>query len=244
MATALQNPARSTERNFYLGMALAMIAVIFAGFAPSFYLRGAVTPYAPMLPMTPLVILHGLLFTGWALLFVLQVSLVSAGRTDIHRRTGMIGIYLLAAMIAVGTLAALNGVARNSGPHVVSPLAWLAVPLFDVPMFATLIGSALYFRRTPQTHKRLMLIAMMGMLSPAIGRLPFPPFIPFPIIIFGSKALFLLPLIIWDLKSQGKVHVATIGGGAVLVGSWILRLAVWQTPAWLAFAGWAASLVA
>ena len=56
--------------------------------------------------------------------------------------------------------------------------------------------------------------------------------------------MFLVALIAWDLHQNGRVHRATMIGGAVVVGSQILRLAVWDTAPWLAFARWAVSLVA
>jgi hypothetical protein len=244
MAT-LASRARAirTERLFYFGMAIAILATVIFGFAPSFYLRGAIAPRVPMLPLTPLIVLHGLLFSSWVLLFATQVSLVSARRVDLHRRLGPVGLLLVLAMLVVGTLVALGGVARHSGAPGVPPLSWLAVPLLDLPVFATLIGLALYKRRVPQTHKRLMLIAMIGLLAPSIGRMPWPPGAIFPIVIIGGLLVYLTPLAIWDVATRGKLHPATLGGGALVIGSWVLRLAIWRSAAWLAFAGWAASLV-
>lgn len=235
--------ATRTERLFYLGMTLAIIATVFAGFAPSFYLRGEIAPRVPMLPLTPLIVTHGLLFTSWVLLFATQVSLVSARRIDLHRRLGAIGVMLFAAMLVVGTLVALDGVARQSGKPGIPPLSWLAIPLIDILMFAGMVGVALYKRRSPQTHKRLMLIAMIGLLAPSFGRMPWPPEAILPVVLIGSLLVYLAPLAIWDMATRRRLHPATIGGGAALIGSWILRFAIWRTAAWLAFAGWAASLV-
>lgn len=241
MATLAPPRRLSAEHRFYLGMAFAIIATVFAGFAPSYYLRGLVPAYRPFLPITPLIVLHGLLFSAWVLLFAAQVGLVSAGRTGVHRRLGGAGVALLAGMVIVALPAALGGVARNSGPPAVPPLAWLAVPLLDIPVFAGLIGAALINRGRPQVHKRFMLIAMIGLLPPSLGRLPLPDAIPFPAILIGGQVLFLIPLMLWDLASRGRVHWVTATGTTILVGSWLLRFAIWQTEPWLRFAGWAAS---
>jgi hypothetical protein len=141
----------------------------------------------------------------------------------------------------VGTLAALHGIARHSGPPQFAPLAWLAIPLLDVPVFTTLIAAGLYNRRVPQTHKRLMLIATMGMLMPAMGRLGLP--VPFPVVIASTYGLALGALVAWDRKSLGHVHRATIGAGSFLIASWVFRLTIMQTAAWLSFAVWAQSFV-
>lgn len=243
---ATRTPAMGKARNdrlFFGTMAVAILATIFIGFAPSFYLRDAIPAPRPLLPMTPLVILHGLLFSSWVLLFMTQTLLISGGRTDIHRRLGRLAMVLLPAMIVVATLTALGGVARQSGPPTVPPLSWLAVPLLDVPLFAGLIGAALYFRHKPQVHKRLMLIAMIGLLPPAIGRMPLSDIFPGPIGFFGVSALFLLPLFAWDYASKGRPQTATVAGAAAVIGSDIFRIAIWETPAWLAFARWASALV-
>src|SRR3546814_11421253 len=69
-------------------MAAAMLVIV-AGFAPTWFLRPWLAQ-VQMLPITPLVWLHGLLFTAWLLLFATQVGLVSAGaaRRSEERRVG------------------------------------------------------------------------------------------------------------------------------------------------------------
>lgn len=238
MATRALAPRLAAERRFFFWTSAAMVATLFAGFAPSFYLRGLVPSQVPFLPLTPLVLLHGLLFTGWALLFMVQVSLVSARRTDLHRRLGLAGLPMLVAMAVVGPLAALYAVARQSGPPIVSPLSWLAVPLIDVPMYVALIWAGLANRKDPQAHKRFMLASMIGMINPGFGRLPWPAAVPPTLVLMGGMLIFLTALIVWDLRSRGKLHWATTASAIVLVGSWVFRLAVWQTPAWLSFAAW------
>jgi hypothetical protein len=235
--------ARNGERIFFSGMALAMVAVIVIGFAPSYYLRGAIPAAGPLLPMSPLVHLHGALFTGWMLLFATQTGLVAAGRTDIHRRLGMIAFAVLPAMIVVATLTALHGVARHSGPPGIPPLSWLAIPLIGVPGFAGLIFWGLAKRRDPAAHKRLMFIAMTSMLGPGFGRMAWPAFIPPPLFIFGFNNLFVLALAAWDVKSRGKVHPMTIGGGLFALVFEALPIFVWFSGPWLSFARWAVGLV-
>lgn len=236
MATRALPPALAAERRFYLSMSVALLAVVFAGFAPSFYLRGLLPATAPLQPMSATVLLHGVVFSAWVALFMTQVSLVSAGRTDLHRRLGQLGLVLLVAMVLIGTLAALQGVARRSGPPIVPPLSWLAVPLIDVPVFAGLIGAGLANRKQAQVHKRFMLASMIGLLPPSLGRLPFPAALPMPVVLIGGQLAFLAVLAAWDVKSRGRVHWVTIVATLVLVGSWLFRFAIWQTPGWLAYA--------
>jgi hypothetical protein len=236
------------ERRFYVGMAIAVLLTVFAGFAPTFYLKG-VLPLPPATrPLTWLIVLHGLVFSAWVLLFLTQVGLVSARRADIHRRLGRLGFALLPAMVVVALLTALGGVARGNAPPGLAPLTWLAVPLIDIPVFTGLIGAALLNRRDPQVHKRFMLVSIIGLMPPSLGRIAVsalpPGLIPFPVVIIGGQLLFLMPLALWDLRSRGRVHWVTATAALVLIGSWVFRLAIWQTHAWLSFAGWAASFAA
>lgn len=245
MATLAQRrPAASADRWFFTSMALLMLALVFIGFAPSYYLSGILKPPPGLKPATTLVHVHAFLFSAWMLLFVLQTQLVAWRRTDLHRLLGTIGFLILPVMIVIATVSALHGVHRASGPPMIPPLTFLAVPLLDVPVFALLIGGALANRRTPQMHKRLMFIAMIGMMSPAIGRMPLPPPFVGPVAIFVLPDLFLFALVLFDLMIMGRVHRATVWGGLLLVGSQVLRVLVWETEGWLAFARWASGLVA
>jgi hypothetical protein len=218
-------------------MAGSFLVTVFLGFAPSYYLRDVIPPPHPLLPLSPLVHLHGLVFSLWILLFIAQTSLVAARRTDLHRRLGAAGAVLALVMLVVGTLTALHGVARGSGPPGIDPLVWLAVPLFDLPVFAILVGAALLLRWDSQAHKRLMLLSMIGLMGPAVGRMPWPQPLQ-PLVAFLALG-FLVPLVVGDLRSRGRVHPATVFGATLLFGMQLLRLAVWRTQGWLAFAAWA-----
>ena len=65
-----------------------------------------------------------------------------------------------------------------------------------------------------------------------------------PVAFFAVTDLFIVALAAWDFISRGRLHPATLFGGLVLIASQPLRLALSGTPAWLAIAGWATSLVA
>jgi hypothetical protein len=243
MATVAPAPMRrriNGERLFYAGMAWTMLLAVLIGFGPTYY-------WLPVTgggrPITPLTHLHGLVFSAWMMLFVAQASLVAAGNVRLHMRLGLIGMGLVAVMVIVALLTALSAAARGSAPPGMDPLSWLAIPLLDIPVFAGLFFAALANRRRPQVHKRLMLIGMIGMMSPAFGRMPWPEAIIGPITMFGIPDLFLLALITWDIASTRRVHGATIIGGAVLIASQLFRVAIWQTDWWLAFAGWSSAFM-
>src|SRR5688572_5380684 len=90
----------SAERRFYSRMALFMAALMFVAFAPSFYLRDVVPSYPrpnPTLP--PSVILHGIIFTLWMLVFIAQTQLVANRRVDLHMKLGKASMLLALVII-------------------------------------------------------------------------------------------------------------------------------------------------
>jgi len=239
-----RRPAMNAERRFYMGMALVVLLATFLGFAPTYYLRFAMDVGRPIEPLIPLVFVHGLLFSSWVILFIVQVGLVSAGRTYIHRRLGIVGMWMAAVMIPMALYVGLRGVGRPlTAPAGVDPRTWLAVPLLDVPVFGGLIVTGLLKRRDPQTHKRLMLLAMVDMMRPSLGRLLPMLGAPGPVALMGPL-LFLVPQIVRDFRTRGRIHPATLWGSIAIAGIVLPLPLFWTSPWWLGFAGWAANLVA
>jgi hypothetical protein len=216
-------------------MSVANLITVFAGFSRTFFLR----PYFQTQPLLPLLIAHGIIFSGWIVLFVTQTTLVATKRTRIHMRLGILGGVLASFMIVIGMYTAI---VRAKGPSPipdVNPLAFLTIPLGDMLLFGILVGAALYFRRRADTHKRLMLLATIAILPAAVARLPI-GFIETggPLVFFGLSDLFILPLLVFDIITRGRPHRATLLGGALIVVSHPLRMVIGGTNAWLAFATW------
>lgn len=232
----------SAERRFFTGMALAILATVVVGFSRSFFLR-PLFPEWPS-PSEAIFYVHGALFTAWIVLFAAQASLVAAGRTGLHRRIGTYGVALAVAMVILGTLGALIAAHRATGfvGIPVPPLQFLAVPLFDMILFATFVGLAIAQRRNPQSHKRWMLLATINLITAAIAR--WPVIKPLgPLAFFAITDLFIVALAVWDVRTRGRLHSATLWGGLLTIVSQPLRLVVSGTDAWLAFARWATGLL-
>jgi len=234
VSAAAVRTGRRTRR-FYLGMAIAIAITVFVGFSHTYYLKA----WYGSRELSGLLHFHGLVFTTWVLFFVAQTTLVATGRTYLHRKMGVAGAVLAALVLTVGTTVAIIRV-RSAGSPIpgVPPLSFLAIPFFDMVVFGILVGSALYLRRTLEAHKRLMTLSMIALLPAPIARMPsFLPLPPGPLTFFGLADLFIIPLLIYDVTTRGKVHPATIWGALLLVASQPLRLMLSGTPAWLAFAG-------
>jgi hypothetical protein len=239
---ALPRVGRFAERAFYTGMAFAILAAVLLGFSRSFFLR----PLFPGHPGAPerFFLLHGVIFTAWFVLLAVQASLVGLGRTGLHRRLGVLGAALAIAMVWTGIAGALVAARRPTGfvGIDVPPLRFLAIPLLEMVLFPLMVGAALVLRRDPQSHKRLMLIASISILTAAIARWPFEIMKAGPPAFLGITDLFLVPIVAWDLATRRRVHPATLWAGLALLLSQPLRLWVSGTDAWMTFARWATGL--
>jgi hypothetical protein len=222
------------NRRLYIWFAVFIPLIVLAGFARSYYLKGFFgTPALPSL----LVQLHGLVMTTWVVLFVTQVSLVATGRTKTHQRFGVFGAILAALIVIVGVLTAIAGAARGATPGP-PPLQFLVVPLVDMLVFAVLVGTALYLRRRRlDIHKRLMLLAAVNLLTPAIARIPL-HFIETggPLAFFGLTDLCLLACMAFDTIKNRRLHPAFLWGTLLIIASQPLRLMLAGTDVWMRFA--------
>jgi hypothetical protein len=231
-------PGRRYDHLFFSGMALAMLATVFVGFAHSYYLAGVFRAPLPSLTIH----LHGAAFSCWILLLVTQTTLVAAGRVDIHRRLGIAGFLLACLMVVLGVLAATDSLVREAGPAGRDPKFFYIIPLTDMLIFATLICFAFRLRSNPAAHKRLIFVATTALLIAAIARWP----IGFVFRNAPAAALlsysFLIVLVAYDLWSTRKVHRATIWAAAFLIFVQQIRLPIGESAAWHAFASWVQSV--
>jgi hypothetical protein len=225
------------DRWFFTGMATAVIATVAAGFAPTYYLKPLFA--TPALPLS--IHVHGALFTAWVLLFAAQASLVAANRTDLHRRLGVIGAVLAVAMVVSGLVVAIAS-ARAAHPALgelasAPPLFVLVIPFASVVVFTILVGLGLYYRRRAETHKRLMLLATIALLPPALGRIRVLNAVG-PQAFFGVTVLFIVAVVVYDYWTRRRVHAVSVWGGLFLALSFPGRIALGHTDAWLTFARW------
>ena len=225
------------ERLFFSGMAIAMTLVAIIGFAPTYYLKAHFGTPA----LSPLLHWHGVAFTLWMVLLITQTSLIAAGRVTIHRKLGIAGVVLALAMMVLGGAVAITRAQQGVlGVPGVPPLVFLAIPLMALVVFPVLFGLAIYFRRRSDIHKRLILIATVELITAAIARLPVVSSLG-PPAFFGIANVFVIAIAIYDWRTRGRVHPATIWGGLFLLASQVGRLVISGTEAWHSIAVWLTS---
>lgn len=224
------------ERRFYGRMAIAMAVIVFIGFAPSFYLRGLIPFPRPNPSMTPLILAHGIVFSGWIALFYAQTRLVAANRRDLHMRLGLAGFGLGLVMLCMMVVVSVQQIARATQPPYIDPVSFSAVPLISIPAFVIFLWMGWANRRDAQVHKRFMLLSALLMMEPAIGRMIFFP--PSYVGQYASSVVAwatVVPLMLWDRRSTGTVHWVTRFGAILMAMTLITRYLIWETVGWHAF---------
>jgi hypothetical protein len=234
---------RRFDRRLFAAAAIAFPLIILAGFGPTYYAKGLFA--SPPLP-SGLVHVHGLVMTAWVALFVAQVRFIAAGRVRLHQRLGYASVGLAVLLIATGIPTALRAAKFGSAafPPDVPPLAFLAVPLFDLVMFAVLFGAAIAYRRQPAAHKSLMLLTAISFLPPALARLPIPPLQALgPLWFFGGPTVLAALLVALDARRHGRLNRVFLAGTLLLAASFVGRLVLMTTGPWLRLATWMTGFV-
>jgi hypothetical protein len=237
MATVPARAPLSNRRQqyFFITAGCIVALVILVGFSRTYYLKSVFgTP-----PLTTLVHVHGLLFTGWVVLFITQARLIASQRRSVHMKLGIVGFLLATSMIFVGTVTAITAAKLGRPPGRQDPLVFMAIPLSAMFVFSVLIVAGFLNRRRPDYHKRIMLMATLAILQAAFGRIalmimghPFPP------LAMGFNDLLIIGTVIYDTITNRRLHPAFLWSAAFVIAMQPIQLIVSRTSAWMTFAQW------
>jgi len=242
-------PAFAYTRWFYVGIAATCCFIAFVGFAPTYWLQ--------LVPGTfigsPLVHLHAVLFSAWTIYFTVQAALAARGQVNRHRAWGLLGVSLATAMVFVGITAANDSLARRLAAGLGDPArAFHIVPISLMFLFGVLVCAAIATVTRPEIHKRLMLLATVSVMPPAIARIFFawnvgivpgarPGLGPVRTVESVSASgliadAFILVAIVHDVLTRGRPHPAYLIGGSIIVAVEVLRVPLSTTQWWYAVA--------
>lgn len=234
--------AEANDRLFYTGMGIAVALTAFAGFARTYYLAHWFEAPGRMPVLTPLLHIHALMFTVWIALGALQPALIAAGRPGAHRTLGWLGAGTALVVWLLGNMVAVDAIHRGY-KGVGDPYAFYAITFFSIQAFGLLVLLAILFRNRAEAHKRLMLLSSAAILEAAFGRLPLELVAETaPFSFYVGPDLIIIAGVIYDRVSRGRVHRVWFWGGGALVASQLLRVAIMDSPPWLALARYAAAL--
>ena len=230
MIAIARDVARGRSR-FFAAMAVLIVVIVFVGFLPTFYLRGT---FNPDKSLSILLHVHGLALSAWIVLFLVQTLLIVNGSPGLHRRLGWV-MAGLAACIVTLMAAAIVEQLRRVPPEPPPPIA-LALSVFDIIVFSTLVSSAIYLRKRADWHKRLLLSATILLLGAPMVRI---------VVMFGvhdilkimifwplMTDLVFVPCLIYDFLTRRRVHPAYYVGVGLIMMDQIAQPTVLALPAW------------
>lgn len=244
MPDAALNARRSLieTRRFYLALGVLIAVLATIGFWPRYFrplLAGALESDA-------IIHVHAAVYVGWLALFVLQCGVVAAGNIQLHRRIGSAGLVYGVVVVAVGLFTAIarfRAALAEGGIEAVEHSA--LAPLTDMVVFSAFFGAAAWYRKQPELHKRLMIVAASTILVPSLARMTgtfgYEPALRHTVLL----ALWLAPVLLamgYDLYRRRLVHpVYVIGTAAIVIMSF--RMPLRFTDTWVGFTHWLASVV-
>jgi len=221
-----------SERVFFSTMIVLLWATVLYGFARTYFLAGMVRAPLP----NRLIHIHGALMTLWMVVLLVQVALISARKVKWHMTFGLFGFGLATAMAIIGPIAATDALRRGVTVNGLDAKTFYVIPLSAILIFTVLAFFAYRLRRHREAHKRLILIATIGLIDAAVGRWPVAFLQNNPraqdLIPFG----FLLAIMLFDLATQRKILKSTLFASLFLVVVHLTRVPIAFTPAWQAFA--------
>ena len=227
-------PAYPLARYSYFIFALIIAALVVAGFSQTFSAR----LLHPPSPRPPIIYFHVAVFASWVILFMLQTALIATGNVKLHRKVGVFGFALGVTLVITGVATAIVSTRAYTQPGHSDPAPFLAVFLNDMIEFSFFFGLAIYWRKKPEFHRRLMFIATCTLMSAATIRLlPTSLNSPDKWIYVGVDALILLG---WarDWIVNKRIHLVFLYGlPAALLGQLIaLYLDLSGSSVWLTIA--------
>lgn len=190
---------RASGKYFYLAMSLLVMAAVVYGFS---FTVGENLIH-PTVPRPWVLYVHAVIFTGWLALFVLQAVLVRSRKVAWHRTLGWVGVGWGLLIVAFGIATAVAMVRFNS--HVLHERrVSLIVPLFDIVCFSGAFAPAVYWRKKPELHRRLMLVATCALTAAGFARLL--PHFGLDLPAYGAVDVLILLGVARDLIVDRRVH--------------------------------------
>lgn len=245
MATVVAGPTRALEDRIHLLLASVCAVIAFTGFAGTYWLQLPGRTFVG----SPLLHLHGLIFSLWTLFVVSQAALITYGRNSSHRAWGLAGIALASAMFFTGVAVAISGLQdRIADGHGEAARAFVIVPLSAIGLFAFFIVAAIVTRRRSDWHKRFMLVATVALLNAAIARFFFlaatgggpgmrpglgpPNPVEFALMPAMAANLIIVLAMLLDWRTRGRPHPAYLSGLGVMLAVQLMRGPFSRTGAW------------
>jgi hypothetical protein len=223
--------SRNSDRVFFGVMTGLTFAVIFVGFARTFFLK----PLFDTPALAPVLHLHGAVATLWPVLMIVQVALIRARNYQLHRTLGMVGIVVAVLFVVTAAMASIGKPRPTEAMRAI-----LILPTHQLVFFSLAVAAGIHFRREAAIHKRLMYLATFITVMTGMRRLQTLLDIttsPYQTLMVAAS-LLLLPLFVYDAFTLRRIHPVTWVGTLLVFAAIPLHSVVGYTAGWQNFADW------
>jgi hypothetical protein len=223
---------RLLDKYFYFAMSLLIAAIAVTGFSRTVNQN----LFHPAVPRPFLLWIHAAAFSLWVVFFILQSALVRVHKVKWHRLLGWFGVGLAAVMVPLGfTTAIVMGRFDKYIRHFTDADTFLSVPFGDMLIFSIPVGLAIYWRRKPELHRRLLFLGTCGLLDAAFGRYDY--LFNHNICFVAVGAVMLLG-VARDLLVERRVHIVYRVALPSYVVLQVIMIYLWRgAPAWWSHIG-------
>jgi len=188
------------DRYFYFCMALLMAGLAVWGFSST------VDPnLLHAKPPKPLLLwFHAAAFSVWIALFVAQSALVRVRKVSVHRRLGWFGAGLAATMVVFGLIVSVVMLRFDMTVlHRKNVASFLSILWGDMIIFGACMALAIYFRKRPEYHRRLVFMASCQLMQAAFVRFHY---IGYHDLFYPALDLLIVAGVLRDLVVDGRVN--------------------------------------
>jgi hypothetical protein len=172
--------------------------------------------------------------SAWLVLFVVQAGLVRSRNVALHRRLGVWGLGLGAVVCVVGYFTVIILRRADVAERGETAVAFLAIPMQSLLMFAAPFGLAALWRKSSDRHRPLMLLATCSLTAAAFVRFLQLTHAVQPFLTDGLMAVAAA----WDWRQARRLNPVYAVGIPLIAASqvaalWLISAA---PPAYMAFA--------
>ncbi len=205
-----------------------MTAVVVSGFSLTMGPR----IIHPKTPPPTILYFHAFVFYGWLAFFIFQSALVRTHNVRIHRTLGWFGVALgvVIPVLGISTAITMNRIRMMANPTS-DAASFMLVPFLDIACFTTTFALAIYWRKKPEYHRRLILIASCALTAAGWGRFPI---IPEAVFYLGVDFLIFLG-VVRDWIVSRRVHVVYRYAlpAFMLAQTFVMYTVLTNAPYWL-----------
>lgn len=191
--------------------------------------------------------LHALAGTLWLAMLIAQPLSVHKYRYGIHRALGRVSYVLAPLFFVAGILLSHHRLTSMDEATFAAEGYSHFLPFYASAVFAAAYLFGLCFRQLPEAHGRFMLLTVIPLIDPVIGRVLFfyLPSLPHPLLyqaITFSLQTIAAAFLVFSFKGSGAPRRGLIAYFILLVALEASWFTLARTDAWLVLVGWFRSL--